>query len=331
MAQRKLVALSGSIMMAGLVALTPVSAKELDKVVFGTNWYAQAEHGGFYQALATGLYEDYGLDVEIKMGGPQVNGTQLLVTGRYDLLMGYPIGNINAVEKELPVMTVAASMQGDPQALIAHPHVESIEQIREDELPVYVATFAHSTFWPWLKAEYGFEDDVVNAYTFSVAPFLNDKDIVQQGYLSSEPFAIRKGGIEPNVFLLSDYGYPPYATTIETTTDMIEERPDVVKRFVQASMEGWKRYLENPEPGNELIREQNPEMTPEQIAYGIEKMKEYQLVTGGDAQTMGIGAMTEERWQKIKDFMVEADLASEDLDLSDVYTLGFLPEEPVLP
>lgn len=331
MAQRKLVALSGSIMMAGLVALTPVSAKELDKVVFGTNWYAQAEHGGFYQALATGLYEDYGLDVEIKMGGPQVNGTQLLVTGRYDLLMGYPIGNINAVEKELPVMTVAASMQGDPQALIAHPHVESIEQIREDELPVYVATFAHSTFWPWLKAEYGFEDDVVNAYTFSVAPFLNDKDIVQQGYLSSEPFAIRKGGIEPNVFLLSDYGYPPYATTIETTTDMIEERPDVVKRFVQASMEGWKRYLENPEPGNELIREQNPEMTPEQIAYGIEKMKEYELVTGGDAQTMGIGAMTEERWQKIKDFMVEADLASEDLDLSDVYTLGFLPEEPVLP
>lgn len=331
MALRTRVALSGSIIMAGLVALSPVSAEELDKVVFGTNWYAQAEHGGFYQALATGLYEEYGLDVEIKMGGPQVNGTQLLVSGRYDLLMGYPIGNINAVEKGLPVKTVAASMQGDPQALIAHPHVESLEQVKEEGLPVYIATFAHSTFWPWLKAEYGFEDDVVNAYTFSVAPFLNDKDIVQQGYLSSEPFAIRKGGIEPNVFLLSDYGYPPYATTIETTTDMIDERPDVVKRFVQASMEGWKSYLDNPEPGNELIREQNPEMTPEQIAYGIEKMKEYELVTGGDAETMGIGVMTEERWQKIKDFMVEAELASEDLDLSDVYTLEFLPEEPVLP
>lgn len=331
MALRTRAALGGSIMMAGLVALSPVSADELDKVVFGTNWYAQAEHGGFYQALATGLYEEYGLDVEIRMGGPQVNGTQLLVSGRYDLLMGYPIGNINAVEKGLPVMTVAASMQGDPQALIAHPHVESLEQVREEELPVYIATFAHSTFWPWLKAEYGLEDDMVHAYTFSVAPFLNDKDIVQQGYLSSEPFAIRKGGIEPNVFLLSDYGYPPYATTIETTTEMIEGRPDVVKRFVQASMEGWKSYLDNPEPGNELIRRQNPEMTPEQIAYGIEKMKEYELVTGGDAQTMGIGVMTEERWQKIRDFMVEAGLASEDLDLSDVYTLEFLPEEPVLP
>lgn len=320
-----------SIMMASLLALSPASAKELDKVVFGTNWYAQAEHGGFYQALATGLYEEYGLDVEIRMGGPQVNGTQLLVSGRYDLLMGYPIGNINAVEKGLPVMTVAASMQGDPQALIAHPHVKSIEQIRDEGLPVYIATFAHSTFWPWLKAEYGFKDDVVRPYTFSVAPFLSNKDTVQQGYLSSEPFAIRKGGIEPNVFLLSDYGYPPYATTIETTTDMIEERPGVVKRFVQASMEGWKSYLENPAPGNELIMQENPEMTPEQIAYGIEKMKEYELVTGGDAQTMGIGVMTEERWQKIKDFMVEADLASEDLDLGKVYTLDFLPEEPVLP
>ncbi|MFN2361436.1 MAG: ABC transporter substrate-binding protein [Marinobacter sp.] len=331
MALRTRAALSGSIMMAGILALSPVSAEELDKVVFGTNWYAQAEHGGFYQALATGLYEDYGLDVEIKMGGPQVNGTQLLVSGRYDLLMGYPIGNINSVEKGLPVKTVAASMQGDPQALIAHPHVESLEQVKEEGLPVYIASFAHSTFWPWLKSEYGFEDDVVHAYTFSVAPFLNDKDIVQQGYLSSEPFAIRKGGVEPNVFLLSDYGYPPYATTIETTTDMIEGRPEVVKRFVQASMEGWKSYLDNPKPGNELIREQNPEMTPEQIAYGIEKMKEYELVTGGDAQTMGIGIMTEERWQKIKDFMVETDLASEDLDLSDVFTLEFLPEEPVLP
>lgn len=324
-------ALGGSLIAAGLLSLSPVSAETLDKVVFGTNWYAQAEHGGFYQALATGLYEEQGLDVEIKMGGPQVNGTQLLVTGRYDLLMGYPIGNINAVEKGLPVMTVAASMQGDPQSLVAHPHVESIEQIKEEGLPVYLATHAHSTFWPWLKAEYGFEDDVVHAYTFSVAPFLNDKNIVQQGYLSSEPFAIKQAGIEPKVFLLSDYGYPPYATTIETTKGMIEDRPDVVKRFVQASMEGWKSYLENPEPGNRLIMEANPEMTPEQIAYGIEKMKEYELITGGDAQTQGIGVMTEERWQKIKDFMVEADLASEDLDLSEVYTLEFLPEEPVLP
>ncbi len=324
-------AFTGSLILAGLLAFSPVSAEEPDKVVFGTNWYAQAEHGGFYQALATGIYENYGLDVEIKMGGPQVNGTQLLVSGRYDMLMGYPIGNITAVEKGLPVKTVAAVMQGDPQSLIAHPHIETMEQIKEEGLPVYLAAFAHSTFWPWLKAKYGFTDEVVRPYTFSVAPFLTDENIVQQGYLSSEPFAIEKGGVEPRVFLLSDYGYPPYATTIEATTDMIEERPDVVKRFVQASMEGWKSYLESPAKGNELIMKANPEMTPEQLAYGLEKMKEYELVTGGDAQTKGIGVMTDERWTRIKNFMVEAGLASADLDMSDVYTLEFLPETPVLP
>ncbi|MFW5823591.1 MAG: ABC transporter substrate-binding protein [Marinobacter sp.] len=316
---------------AGLMVTTPLAAEDLDKIVFGTNWYAQAEHGGFYQAVAEGIYEKHGLDVEIKMGGPQVNGTQLLVSGRYDFLMGYPIGNIKAVEEGLPVITVAASMQNDPQSLVAHPHIDSIEEIQEKELPVYLSSSAHNTFWPWLKAEYGFSDDVVHSYTFSVAPFLNDEDIVQQGYLSSEPFAIRKGGVEPSVFLLSDYGYPPYATTIETTHDMVDEDPDLVRRFVQASMEGWKSYLENPEPGNELIREANPEMSSEQIAYGIEKMKEYKLVTDGDAQTKGIGVMTDERWQEIFDFMVEQDLASEDLDLSKVYTLEFLPEEPILP
>ncbi|MAM00122.1 ABC transporter substrate-binding protein [Hydrocarboniclastica marina] len=316
---------------AGLGISSPALASELDKVVFGTNWYAQAEHGGFYQAVAAGIYEEHGLDVEIKMGGPQVNGTQLLVSGRYDLLMGYPIGNINAVAKGLPVVTVAAAMQGDPQAIIAHPNIKSIEEIKEKELPVYVAAFAHSTFWPWLKSEYGFTDEVVHAYTFSVAPFLNNERIVQQGYLSSEPFAMRKGGVEPSVFLLSDYGYPPYATTIETTHGLVEENPDLVRRFVQASMEGWKSYLENPGPGNRLIQEANPEMTDEQIAYGIEKMKEYELVTGGDAATLGIGVMTDERWQKIYDFMVEAELAPDDMDLSKAYTLEFLPDEPVLP
>lgn len=321
----------GWLLVAGLVAFSAASVQAADKVVFGTNWFAQAEHGGFYQAQAEGIYEKYGLDVEIRMGGPQINGTQLLVSGRYDLLMGYPVGNVKAVEKGLPVVTVAAAMQSDPQALIAHPWIESIEQIRDEKLPVYLAAFAHNTFWPWLKLEYGFTDDVVRPYTFSVAPFLNDTRIVQQGYLSSEPFAIEKGGVSPRVFLLSDYGYPPYATTIETTRSMIAERPDVIRRFIQASMEGWKSYLANPEPGNRLIMEANPEMTREQIDYGIRKIKEYELVTGGDAATMGIGVMTDERWQQIFDFMVSSGLVSEDLDLSQVYTLEFLPEEPVLP
>lgn len=328
---KRLAGFGSALALAGMLAAAPVSAEELDKVVFGTNWYAQAEHGGFYQAVATGIYEKYGLDVSIEMGGPQVNGTQLLVAGRRDFSMGYPIGNIKAVEEGLPVVTVAASKQGDPQALIAHPHVTSLEQIKEENLQVYIAAFANTTFWPWLKAEFGFTDDMIRPYTFSVAPFLTNPNIVQQGYLSSEPFAIQKAGIEPSVFLLSDHGYPAYATTIETTRGLIDRDPDLVKRFVQASMEGWVSYFENPEPGNELIRKANPEMTPEQIAYGIEKMLEYGLIFGGDAETGGVGVMTDERWKEIHDFMLKAELVSPSLDISTVYSLDFLPDEPVLP
>lgn len=327
---RSAVSLMAGLLLTGLAVSSPVSAEELDKIVFGTNWYAQAEHGGFYQAQATGIYEKYGLDVSIQMGGPQVNGMQLLVAGRRDFSMGYPIGNIKAREEGLPVKTVAAAFQGDPQALIAHPNVTSLEQIKEENLPVYIASFAHTTFWPWLKAEYGFTDDVTRPYTFSVAPFMADPKIVQQGYLSSEPYAMKQGGIEPSVFLLADYGYPAYATTIETTDKMIEENPELVRRFVQASMEGWASYFADPAPGNKLIQKENPQMTDEQIAYGIEKMKEHGLVTGGDAETGGIGVMTDERWKALHDFMLKAELISADLDIHDAYTLEFLPEEPVL-
>lgn len=329
-AKRSLSLLAGSLAVAGSLA-SPAMAADLDEVVFGTNWYAQAEHGGFYQAKATGIYEKYGLDVSIEMGGPQVNGMQLLVAGKRDFSMGYPIGNVKAVEQGLPVKTVAAAFQGDPQALIAHPHITSLEQIKEEGMPVYIAAFANTTFWPWLKTKYGYTDDMIRPYTFSVAPFLADKNIVQQGYLSSEPFAMEKAGVKPSVFLLADYGYPAYATTIETTNKMIDQNPDLVRRFVQASMEGWASYFKDPAAGNKLIQEANPEMTDEQIAYGIEKMKEYGLVTGGDAATRGIGVMTDARWAKIQEFMLTAGLISDELDIHDVYSLDFLPKEPVLP
>ena len=322
--------LAGSLAIAGSLS-APVMAADLDEVVFGTNWFAQAEHGGFYQAKATGIYEKYGLDVSIEMGGPQVNGMQLLVAGKRDFSMGYPIGNIKAVEEGLPVKTVAAAFQRDPQALIAHANVTSLEQIKEEGRPVYIAAFANTTFWPWLKSKYGYTDDMIRPYTFSIEPFLADESIVQQGYLSSEPFAMEKAGVEPSVFLLADYGYPAYATTIETTDKMIEEDPDLVRRFVQASMEGWDSYFKDPAPGNKLIQEANPEMTDEQITYSIEKMRAYNLVTGGDAATGGIGVMTDARWTKIHEFMLAAGLVSEDLDIHDVYSLDFLPQEPVLP
>jgi len=323
-------AAGGLLVTAGLLAAgSAVAAEKLTKVTFGTNWFAQAEHGGFYQAKATGIYEKYGLDVTITMGGPQVNGLQMLLAGQNDIIMSYPFRSLNAIKEGLPVVTVAAPFQSDPQALLAHPHVKSLEEIKGK--PVYVFSGAQQTFWPWLKATFGYTDDMIRPYTFSVAPFLADTSVVQQGYVTSEPFAMEKGGVKPSIFLFAQYGYPPYAQTLETTRKMIEKNPEVVRKFVQASMEGWKSYLENPAPANELIKKDNPQMTDEQIAFGIAKLKEFELVTGGDAATKGIGVMTDARWKATFDFMAGAGMVPKDMDYKQVYSLDFLPKTPVLP
>lgn len=297
----------------------------LDTITFGTNWYAQAEHGGFYQAVATGIYEEHGLDVTIQMGGPQVNGTQLLMGGAIDFFMGYTSAAIKAVEEGIPKITVAAMFQKDPQILIAHPDtgVENIEDLKGR--PIFISAAANTTYWPFLAAKYGFTDDMKRPYNFNTGPFLADKNSAQQGYLSSEPRKIEEeGGFAPIVFLLADFGYQPYSTTIETRKEVVDSNPDLVQRFVDASIKGWYSYLENPEPGNELIKQDNPEMSDEQIAYGISKMEEYGILMSGDAETLGIGAMTDERWKAFFDTMVEAGIFSADTDYAQAYTLEFV-------
>jgi NitT/TauT family transport system substrate-binding protein len=298
----------------------------LTKVTYGTNWYAQAEHGGFYQAVATGIYKAHGLDVTIKMGGPQVNGTQLLMGGAIDFFMGYASDAVKAIEEGIPKVTVAAIFQKDPQILIAHPEsgVKTLADLKGK--PIFISSAANVTYWPFLKAKYGFTDDQKRPYNFNPGPFLADKNSSQQGYLSSEPLAIEKeGGFKPIVLLLADSGYDPYSTTIETKRELVEKNPDLVQRFVDASIKGWYSYLDgDPKPGNELIKKANPEMTDEQLAYSIEKMKEYGIVNSGEAKTKGIGSMTDERWKSFFDTMAAASVFKKDTDYKQAYTTQFV-------
>ena len=315
-----------------LCTLLPADAQtalQLTRVVLGTSWFAQAEHGGFYQAKATGIYEKYGLDVTIKMGGPQVNGLQLLVAGTYDFTMGYSIRSLNAVNSGLPVVTVAAIFQKDPQVIMAHPHIQSIEETKSRT--ILLSTSAHVTFWPWLKARYGFSDGNIRPYTFSLVPFMADKEVVQQGYVTSEPFAAEQSGIKPKVFLLADYGYPSYSCTIETTQAMLAKHPDVVRSFVQASLEGWRSYFANPAAANALIKIDNPQMTDAQLSYGLAKMKEFGIVLSGDAATKGIGTMSDARWQETLEFLAKAGVLPASLDYKKAFTTEYLPKTPVLP
>ncbi|HEY9623724.1 MAG TPA: ABC transporter substrate-binding protein [Crinalium sp.] len=307
-------------------AASPSASGELTKLTFGTNWFAQAEHGGFYQAIATGIYKEHGLDVSIKMGGPQVNGTQLLMGGAVDFFMGYGSDAIKAVEEGIPKVTVAAIFQKDPQILVAHPDtgVETLADLKGH--PIFISAAANVTYWPFLKAKFGFTDDQKRPYNFNPGPFLADKNAAQQGYLSSEPLAIEKeGGLKPVVFLLADFGYEPYSTTIETRRELVDTKPDLVQRFVDASIKGWYSYLHgDSSAANELIKKDNPEMTDEQIAYGIAKMKEYGIVESGDSLTKGIGAMTDERWKSFFDTMATENVFKKETDYTKAYTLQFV-------
>jgi NitT/TauT family transport system substrate-binding protein len=280
------------------------SAHAADKVTFLTSWYAQAEHGGFYQAKATGLYDKENLDVTIKMGGPQVNGMQLLLGGEADVIMGYDFQVLNGVSKGLPVTTIATSFQKDLQGMMTHADVKDLGGLKDKT--ILIATSGRTTWWPWVKAKFGYTDAQTQPYTFNLQPFFADDNVAQQSYPSSEPFQAIEKNVPVNFFLFADYGYPPYGTTMVTTTKFITEHPDVARRFVKASLEGWKSYVKgDPSPANALIKADNPNMSDAQIAFGIKRMNELQIVDGGDAKTMGIGIMTEQRWKATYDLMVQ--------------------------
>lgn len=318
-------ACSGGAPSSNAPASPTASAGKLDKITFGTNWFAEAEHGGFYQAVAKGIYKEHGLDVTIKMGGPQVNGTQLLMGGAIDFYMGYGADAIKAIEAGIPKITVAAIFQKDPQVLIAHPNmgVKSLEDLKGKK--ILMSTQAYTTFWPFLKSKYGFTDDQRGVYNFNPGPFLADKNSAQQGYVTSEPYAIeQQGKLKPVVFLLADFGYEPYATTIETKRETVEKNPDLVQRFVDASIKGWYSYLDDPAPGNALIKKDNPEMKDDQIAYGLSKLKEYKIILNEDSEKMGIGAMTKERWKALFDSMVQAKIFKPDTKYEEAFTLQFV-------
>ncbi len=322
-----------AIVLLCLLAGAAAAAQAQQKFVFMTNWYAQAEHGGFYQAQARGLYKAAGLDVTLRMGGPQVNGMQLLAAGQTDCFMGYDVQTMKAWEQGIPVVTVAAAFQKDAAVLIGHPGVvDRLEDLKGKTILIGAAS--HTSFWPWLKARYGLQDSQTRPYTFNIQPFVADKNVVQQGYLSSEPYAIeREAGFKPRVFLLSDFGWPPYSTTIVCMEKTVRERPQAVAAFVRASMEGWKSYLQgDPGPANALIKRANPAMTDDKIAVGIRLMNESGMVFGGDAATLGAGVITDERMKKTYDMLVAMKLLDpRKVDLKRTYTTQFVKDIKVLP
>ena len=319
---------------AALALLTPLSAAALEKVTFGTNWVAQAEHGGYYQAVADGSYAACGLEVEIRPGGPQVNNRALMMAGKVDFFMG---GNLlqpfNALQEDIPFVVVAAHFQKEPQVLMTHPgKVSKFEDIKG--LGKYIiGDNGFTSYFQYFMTAYGFDAAKRVPYTFNPAPFIADPMSAQQGYVTSEPYAVEKAtGWAPDVWLLADYGFSTYATTVETMADTIAEKPEVVKCFVEASSIGWATYLYgDASAADALIKKDNPSMTQDQIDFSRASMKKYGIVDSGDALELGIGGMKAETIKDFYEKMVAAGVLPAGLEIEKAYTLEFSNTGAALP
>ena len=313
------------------IAVTSLSvtahAQQPDKVTFATNWVAQAEHGGFYQAVADGTYKKHGLDVTLLPGGPNVNHRLQLIAGRIEFYMSAnTLQAFDAVEQNIPTLAVAAIFQKDPQVLLAHPDqgIATFDDLKK--LTLLISKEGVASYFQWMKHDFGFREQQVRPYTFNPQPFLADKRTAMQGYLTSEPYAIEtQGKFKPKIFLLADHGFDTYSTLIETRRDLVEKNPGLVQRFVDASIIGWANYLYGDNSAaNARIKRDNPEMSDALLAYSVARMKEFGIVDSGDTARLGIGAMTDARMQSFFDKMVRAGVTKPAIDYRKSYTLQFV-------
>ena len=314
------------LMRALALAVLPLQVLALEAVTFATDWKAQAEQGGFYQAKALGLYEKAGLDVTIRGGGPGVNIPQLLGAGAIDFGMGSnSFIPLNMVRAGVPAKAVMAAFQKDPQVLIAHKRADITTLADIKDKPVMIADASINAFWVWLRAKYDFSDRQIRKYTFNLAPFLVNQQAIQQGYVTSEPYTIStRGGFEPQVFLLSDFGYPSYAAMVLAQNRLIKDRPELVQAFVNASIEGWRSYIYgDPSPGNKLILAANPDMRQDIIDQAIEQIRQRGMLASPDTEKHGLGAMSAARWQSFFKTMSENGVYPTTLDWQNAFTTDF--------
>jgi NitT/TauT family transport system substrate-binding protein len=305
---------------SGVIRSRPARASTRLRVLL--NFFPEASHGYLYQAVATGIYDKAGLDVEIRPGGPQVNGMQLLGGGEVDIAIGAAVTVTSGIERGVPATVIMPSFQLDPQALVTRPDINGIADLKGHK--ILVSTLGRSSYWLWLKSRFGFTDDQVGPYTGNLQPFIQDPTIALGGVIQSEPYNLRRAGVDVKAFLLAHDGYPPYGYPLIAMQGFIGSNRDVVQRFVRASLEGWKSYLAEPTPGLTLLKAARPEATDDWNTYSVNLIKSLKLVDGGDAQQQGIGIMTDERWKKLADLLIEVGVIKPTTDWKAAYTTEFV-------
>ena len=312
---------------AGLGFSQPARAATKFRVL--TNFFAEPGHGGIYQAKVTGLYEKAGLDVEIKQGGPQINGMQLLTGGEADILMGSGIGAIASVQNGAPVVVIMPTYQFDMQCIVTRPEVPSIAALKGKT--ILVSTLGRGSYWLWMKDKYGFTDDQVAPYTGNYQPFIQDPNMALGGVATSEPYRIEQAGVKNRYFLLAKEGYPPYGYPMLTMRPTIAKDRDAVARWVRATLEGWKSFLADPAPGLKAIKAERTDITDGFLEYSVKTIRDLGAVQGGEVKTNGMGTMNDARWKDLADFMLKAGLLKPATDWKAAYTTEFVKDLKIMP
>jgi NitT/TauT family transport system substrate-binding protein len=297
---------------------------KLDHVTLQLNWHPEVEHGGFYAAKVHGIYEAAGLDVEILGGGPETPVIQQVATRRVDF------GIVNADNilfgrvQEAPIVAVMAPLQTSPRCLIVHK--ESGARDFADLKNMTIAMSTTQAFSHYLRKKVPLDGVRVVPYSGNVSQFLQNPQLAQQGYVFSEPFVARKNGADVEVLMLSDLGFNPYTSVLFTTESTVAKKPDLVRRMVHASIEGWRRYLDSPAEANAEIHRQNSRMDLDILDFGAKEIAP--LVLNEHTKQHGLGTMTLERWQTLVDQLVEIEQVKPgELDPANAFTNEFAKPE----
>ncbi len=311
---------------AAMAVLAGGSGEAAEKLSFMTTWRAQAEHGGYYQAVAKGFYQACSVDLTIRQGGPGVDGKQLLVAGAIDIVsVSFSEVALHVNIAGFPAKAVMSMFQKNPQILMAHADsgYDSLADMKER--PVMIAAASRTTFWPFLRAKYGYADAQIRSYTGQIAPFLSDRMAVQQALITNEPHRVEvETGKLPKTFLLADHGYDAYASTAIVPQKLLNSSPEAVQCFVNASIRGWIDFMQDPAPAVELIRKDNPDNPDDVVAYAVKMLKANGILDTADTLKNGLGAMSDERWKSHSQMLRDAGIVPKDYDYRQAYTLQFV-------
>jgi NitT/TauT family transport system substrate-binding protein len=322
--RRKALKLAAGLGSAALASVLPRPARAATKLRVLTNFYPESNHGGLYQAVATGLYDKAGLDVTIRPGGPQITGMQLLMGGETDIVMGAAISVLSGLDQGVPAIVIMPTFQFDPQVIVTRPDIASLADLKGHK--ILVSALGRGSYWLWLKDRFGLMDDQVAPYTGNFQPFMQDPTVALGGVVTSEPYFLRKAGADIKYFLLAQYGYPPYGYPLVTMQGFLNKDRDAVARFVRATLEGWKSYMTDPTPGLALIKQARPDASDAWLQYAVQTARDLKLLNGGDAQQAGIGVMTDTRWKQLADFMMSVGLLKPSTDWRSGYTTEFVKD-----